>query len=553
MGEAEHEQGWIYWIYLLGIVVSLGILLTRAVGLMVIKSGYYKELSRNNRIVEKRIPASRGNIVDRKGRIVAESIYQYYKTESGAKIFIDKGPFEGNKFEGLGINVELKRQYTYGQSLGLVSGFVAKVNANDLKKDRCGGQLTNESIVGRMGIEQQFECQLRGIDGRRLVEVDAEGSYIRELGREEPEKGQDVTLSVDAFWQDKIYKMLDGKKAVVIMSEPATGKVLALVSSPSYDPNSFSNETDNKLITSYLEDTSGLPLMNRAIAGRYHPGSVFKIAVSTGGLEEGVITEDSVYEDTGIIKVGDYSYANWLWTKRGMTDGMVSIVKAITKSNDIYFYKLGKDMGVDRIKNWAVKFGYGAKSGIELPGEQTGIVPDEKWKLETKGEKWFLGNTYHYSIGQGDLDVTPLQVNQMTNVIANNGIFCKMSIDKNSKPKCHSLGITTKTIQIVKAGMISACESGGTAWPLFNFKTELACKTGTAEVGDGSKDTHAWLTAFAPADNPQITITVMVERGGEGSDIAAPIMGDILKEWFNEPDTLVPRYNSEGKIVNVGD
>jgi len=185
---------------------------------------------------------------------------------------------------------------------------------------------------------------------------------------------------------------------------------------------------------------------------------------------------------------------------------------------------------------------------VELTGEVEGVVPDEDWKMRVKGEKWYLGNTYHLAIGQGDLDVTPLQVNQMTNTIANHGEKCKMSILKDSKVECEDVGIDDSTWKTVIEGMKQACKTGGTAWPLFNFKTEIACKTGTAEVGDGSSDTHAWLTAFAPADNPEISITVMVERGGEGSDIAAPIVGDILKEWFNEPDTLVPRYNETGEV-----
>jgi penicillin-binding protein 2 len=230
--------------------------------------------------------------------------------------------------------------------------------------------------------------------------------------------------------------------------------------------------------------------------------------------------------------------------------GEVDIIKAIKRSNDIFFYKLGELLGVDRIKTWALKYGYGNKTGVEITGEVEGVVPDDEWKRKTKGEAWYLGNTYHLSIGQGDLDVTPLQVNQMTNIIANKGVKCRMSILKDAKVECNSIGIEEETWETVIQGMKQACKSGGTAWPLFNFKTEIACKTGTAEVGDGSKDTHAWLTAFAPADNPQISITVMVERGGEGSDVAAPIVGDILKEWFNEPETVVPRRTdskSEGE------
>ena len=552
MSETE-DRGWLYWVYLFGVVMSFGVILAKAINLTVIRHNYYEALARDNRMVENVIPAARGEIVDRKGRLVAESIYQYYKTENNIKLLLGAGGYDGSRFEGLGQSSEIKRHYLYGESLGLLTGYLGKVNDKEVGSTICGQRLDGNQTLGRGGVEQQFECDLRGTNGKRLVEVDAKGSYVRELGREEPVAGKTVSLSLDAYWQDKIYKVLNGRRAVVVMSDPKTGKILTLVSSPGFDPNAFSFDQNNAIIETYLGDHENLPLLNRAISGRYHPGSVFKIVMATGGLEEGVINESSTYEDTGIIKVGDYNYTNWLWTKRGQTDGMVSIVKALQRSNDIFFYKLGGDMGVDRIKTWADKYGFGAKTGIELPGEQTGIVPDEKWKMEARGEKWFLGNTYHMSIGQGDLDATPLQVNQMTNVIANNGKLCSMSILKDSKANCRSLGIKSETVSLIREGMMAACHTGGTAWPLFNFKTELACKTGTAEVGDGSKDTHAWLTAFAPADDPQVSITVMVERGGEGSDIAAPIVGDILKEWFNEPETKVPRYNSEGKVTMIGD
>ncbi len=548
------EKGWRYWFFMGILVTSFGLVLVRALDLMVIKHGYYEQLARDNRVVEKKIPAARGEIVDRKGRVVAESIYEYYKTDvNGAKEYVAKGDYQGDMFEGMGQSYTLKRQYPYGESMALVSGYVGRVNSDDIQAAKCGTELSPNELIGRGGVESSQNCWLQGSDGKRLIEVDAKGNYVRELGRAEPDTGKTLELSIDAYWQDKIYKMLGGKRAVVIISQPKTGKVLAMVSSPSYDPNAFSYNQDNTLINQYLSDNVNLPLLNRAVAGQYHPGSVFKIVVSAGGLEENVITRTSTYEDTGIIKIGPYSYSNWLWTKRGITDGMVDIVTAIRRSNDIFFYKLGGDMGVDRIKTWARKFGYGSKTGVELDNELPGIVPDEQWKIDNTGEKWFLGDTYHYAIGQGALNVTPLQVNQMTNVIANDGTLCSMSILKNSPEHCHSLGIKPETIAIIKQGMEGACKPGGTAWPLFNFKTMLACKTGTAEVGDGSKDTHAWLTAFAPADNPQISITVLVERGGEGSDVAAPIVGDILKAWFNEPDTLVPRYNSDGKVTNIGD
>ena len=541
----KEDFSWKYWLIRWGLFFSFGALFLGAFRLMVIRGKYYRELARDNKVFESVIPAGRGEILDRKGRVLAKSIYQYFKKVNGEKkVYEGSGDFAGYKFEGKDLAYDLKRQYPYGMATAFVTGYVGKVNGDEVTLDECKVNLRGDEVIGRGGVEDFMDCSLRGVDGKRLVEVDAKGKYIRELGRQEPETGKDLNLSIDAFWQEKIYQLLDGRRAVVIMSEPKTGKILALVSSPSFDPNIFSYQHDDGLIQGYLDDKDNLPLLNRTIAARYHPGSVFKVVMSTAGLESGVIGKNTMYEDTGIIKVGDYSYSNWLWTKSGRTDGMLSIVTAIKRSNDIFFYKLGENLGLDRISTWAKKYGYGSKTGVELPGELEGVVPTDQWKRENKGEKWYLGDTYHLSIGQGFLSVTPLQVNQMTNVIANHGVKCEMSLLKDKQPQCQSLGIKESTWGTVIEGMKAACKMGGTAWPLFNFKTQLACKTGTAEVGDGSKDTHAWLTAFAPADDPQISITVMVERGGEGSDVAAPIVGDILKEWFEEPETVVPRYEN---------
>lgn len=545
----ETEIPWKYWLFRFGLIFSLMILLVNLFKLSLIKGKYYREVARENKIVESSIPSARAEILDRKGRIVAKSVYQYFKVEDNNKIYQDSGDFDGYKFEGKDLAFEVKRQYLYPESMSVITGYVGKTTNSEIHQQKCGIMLGGNDVVGRGGVEDFLDCEIRSKNGKRLVEVDALGNYIRELGREEPEVKKSINLSIDAYWQDKIYKILDGKKAVVILSEPKTGKIISLVSSPAYDVNAFSYNQDNKKIQDYLNDKEFFPMMNRAISARYHPGSVFKIVVSTAGLESGVITKETLIEDTGVLKIGDYSYNNWLWTKKNQTDGWLNIVTAIKRSNDIFFYKLGELLGVDRIKDWSIKFGFGKKTGVELGGEVGGIVPDDKWKRETKGEPWYLGNTYHLAIGQGDLDVTPLQVNQMTNIIANKGQKCKMSILKDTKVECNNLGIDYHNWNTIVEGMKLACKSDGTAWPLFNFKTEIACKTGTAEVGDGSKDTHAWLTAFAPADDPQISITVLVERGGEGSDVAAPIVGDILKEWFDEPETKVPRYDINKKVV----
>jgi len=505
----------IFWLTKIGLTLSFLGLLVFILKLNVVSGGYYKKLARENKINTSLVLAKRGSIFDTKGRLVAESQI---------------------------VDGKMSRKYLYGESLGVITGYVGKVNESEMDLGKCGKKMSNLTLIGRGGVEEIMNCELLGTDGKKLVETDALGNENRQLGVYDPIPGKDINLSIDAYWQDKMYKLLAGRKAAAIVSEVGTGKILVLASSPSFDPNVFSNEIDNDKIRNYLNDTEGLPMLNRAIGAKYHPGSVFKIAVASAGLEEGVITENSNYEDTGELKVGDYSFKNWLWVKSGVAEGFINIVHAIKRSNDVFFYRLGENLGSEKIKVWANKFGMGQKTNIELPAEVAGLIPDAGWKEKVMGEKWFLGNTYHMSIGQGDVSVTPLQINMETSIIANLGKKCDFSIIKDSKINCNNIGIDQSTVNIVKAGMIAACHSGGTAWPLFNFKTELACKTGTAEVGDGSKDTHAWLTAFAPADDPQIVITVMVERGGEGSDVAAPIVGDFLKEYFEEPNTLVPRY-----------
>ena len=545
---SEADLSWKYWLFCLGLIVSFLLLAGGVLNLTLIKGAYFKMRAWDNKIFEQTIPAARGTIYDSKGRVLAKSVYQYFKVDDkGNKLYEGVGDFDGFKFEGRDLAYELKRFYPYGESTSFLTGYLGKTEEDEVGEEVCGKRLTAEMLVGRMGVEKEMDCVLAGKDGRRLIEVDAKGEYVRELGRAEPEEGKDLRLSIDAFWQEKIYKMVSEykKKIVVIISEPSTGKIIALVSTPSFDANNFSYQRDAEMVSAYLADGENRPLLNRAVASIYQPGSVFKIVMATAGLESGVIDEQSEFEDTGFIRIGEWSYTNWLWNKGGGTEGMVNVVAGIKRSNDIFFYRLGESLGVERISGWAGRFGLGEKTGIELTGELTGVVPDPEWKERVKGEDWYLGNTYHLSIGQGDLLVTPLQVNMMTNVIANGGKRCRMSLLEEGKENCVDLGIDKGNLALVKEGMKQACMSGGTAWPLFNFKTSLACKTGTAEVGDGSKDTHAWLTAFGPSDNPEVSITVLVERGGEGSDVAAPMVGDILKEWFDEPQTVVPRYDKD--------
>lgn len=382
---------------------------------------------------------------------------------------------------------------------------------------------TNGDLVGRTGIEQTYDETLRGFDGGELVEIDTEGNVIRIIGQKEPIAGKDLYLNIDSRLQAVAYEALAGVKGAVIVQNPQNGEVLALVSSPSFNPDEISQTDFNN---------PNQPFFNRVISGEYPPGSTFKMVSGMAALESGAITEQTLIKDEGIIHIGPYSYSNWYFTSRGKTEGSINIVRAIARSTDTFFYKMGEMTGAQKIIDWAKIFRLGNKLGIEIPGESSGYLPDPT------NNEWFLGNTYHLAIGQGSLGLTPLQVNAVTGVVATGGKWCKPDLarkinDKETASSCQQLKISEKNIKIIKEGMKGACAAGGTATQFLDFIPQVGCKTGTAEFNDPKGKTHAWFTVFAPFDNPQISVTVLVEAGGEGSVVAAPIAKKILELYFN--------------------
>jgi penicillin-binding protein 2 len=377
--------------------------------------------------------------------------------------------------------------------------------------------------VGRAGLEKMMEPRLRGRDGGRLVEVDSLGTEVRELGKNEAEQGTNINLSLDSRLQQIMYNAMATHKGSAVALD-MQGKVMGIVSTPTYEPSH---------LTDYLKDTEKLYFLNRAIAGTYPPGSVFKLVTALAGLTDGKITSETQYEDTGEIKVGIYRYGNWYFDQYGRTEGSIGITRALGRSNDIYFYKVGESVGVDRLVYWSAKFGLGDKTGIELPGEVAGLVPDRLWKERATGEKWFLGNTYHMAIGQGDLLVTPIQVARMTLAVVS-GRLCRTSLLKDSGAECKDLGLKTGDIDLVREGMKQACASGGTAFPFFDFQPWVECKTGTAQHSGQVKEEdlpHAWITVAYPGENPEMILTVMLEAAGEGSAEAGPVAKAILEQW----------------------
>lgn len=512
------------------LVVAFFLIQARLFHLTIVEGSRHRALSESNRVKEVIIFAPRGIIFDRFGKPLVH-------------------------------NVPDGRYYPYGDAFSHLLGYVGEPNSDELaelNRDCPGNSFCKVYLgekIGRGGVEEAFDNLLRGVSGRELIEVDAYGETLRILGRIEPKKGENLHLSIDEKLQLLAASQLDGLAGSIIVANPQNGKLLALYSSPSFDPNLFAQ---GKKEASELLAQVGEPLFNRAISGLYPPGSTFKIISAVAALEEGKIDEQTQIEDAGPIVIGPYQFNNWLYTRYGRTEGFLNIVKAIARSNDIFFYRLAELVGIEKLASWAKRFKVGEYTAFDLPGESKGLMPDPWWKEKIKKEPWFLGDSYHVAIGQGSILVTPLQVNLWTDVIANNGKLCKPTVISH---QCQDLGLKKETITLIKEGMKRACQPGGTGWPLFNFKVKnenlkidgknfllakeatisgqawveipVACKTGTAEYGDPDDKTHAWFTAFAPVEDAEISVTVLVEGGGEGSSVAGPIAKRLLEEWFS--------------------
>jgi len=517
------------------LMIGFLVLMGRLFELQIIFGNKNRALAEGNRIKREVLPAPRGMIYDRQGKELVRNVPIYRKIVQNTECKVQSEEcFEIiSREEALALEVKGKtenlrmdigRDYLYGEALAHVLGYLGEANKDEVKS----GHFKAGDLVGRMGVEEQYDNLLRGQEGGEVYEVDTHGNKVREIGKVEPIPGKNLYLSIDAEVSKVAYEALETKPGAVVATEPKSGQVLVLVSSPSFNPND---------ITQQILSDLALPFFNRAMGGAYPPGSTFKVVTAVAGLEEGKIDENTTYEDPGEIRVGDYSYKNWYFTQYGKTEGTINLVRAIKRSTDTFFYKVGEWVGPKKLSQWALAFGLGQKTGIDLPGEVGGLVPSPEWKEKT-GSHWFLGNTYHFAIGQGDILTTPLQINIMTEVIANGGKLCQpqvaeQRIRNKEQSNCQDLKLKTSTLELVKEGMKGVCSPGGTAFPFFDFQPQVACKTGTAEFGDSAGKTHAWLTSFAPVDNPQIVTTALLEGGGEGSYVAAPVVKKVMEAWFN--------------------
>ena len=459
-------------------------------------------------------------------------------------------------FPAIGVIEAATRDYQSRWGLSHILGYVGKISSEELKgKD--GYYITDN--IGKSGLESTWEDSLKGLNGKQQVEVDAVGKVVRILAERESQEGNNLITTIDLSLQKKAYQILKSEvkkyrgKGTVVAINPQNGEVLAMVSLPDYNDNIFTQYEGKKFSVAYqkLISNKNNPMFNRAIGGVYPPGSSTKPIAAAAALQDKIIDVNTSIFDPGVITVPNkynpnivYKFHCWKLTGHGW----ISVIQAIAQSCDTFFYAVGggydkiAGLGIKKIKKYYNLFGYGQKTGIDLTGEAAGLVPDPQWKQATRKESWYLGDNYMMAIGQGDLLVTPLQLLMATSTIANGGKFLKphvvkevispdgKTIEKVGKEVVRENFISRKNIDIVRQGM-RAVVTSGTARDLASLPVSSAGKTGTAEFNN-KKDFHAWYTAFAPYENPQIALVVLVEGAGEGNEVAVPIAKEILSYYF---------------------
>lgn len=462
-------------------------------------------------------------------------------------------------YTGLQYKLPNRKKNDYYMSLSHIIGYTGKISEKELTE--FGEEYLPIDYIGKMGIESFWENELRGVNGKKQIEVDAFGKEKKIIKEEPAEDGHNLVLSLDTPLQLKTEEILQKhlydenlSRGAVVILDPNNGEVLSLVSLPAYNNNVFARGISQEEFN-FLINQKDHPLFNRAISGEYPSGSTIKPVIAAAALQEGVITEHTSFNSVGGLSIGKWFFPDW----RAGGHGVTNVRKAIAQSVNTFFYYIGggyddfEGLGVDRIVIYAKLFGLGSQLGIDLAGEATGLVPTKQWKEETKNEPWYIGDTYHLAIGQGDILVTPLQVANFTAVFANGGKLYNPHLIRNilsgsdkplakieNKPIREDF-IDLYNIDVVRQGMRKAVTEGS-ARRLSTLPVAVAGKTGTAQWSS-KKEPHAWFTGFAPYLNPELAITVLVEEGGEGSSVAVPIAQDILNWYFGE-------YKKDNNEVN---
>jgi penicillin-binding protein 2 len=566
----------------------------------VIKGSEYRRLSTNNCIRIREAPAARGMILDRKGRILAHnrpSFEVYLVPEDlnmnpevlihvGQMLNMDReevkerlksqkkrAPFRPVKIKsdiewnelalletnrvhlpGLLVDVRPRRAYDYGQLASHLIGYLGEIDEDELRQSG-GTSYRMGDLVGKYGVEYCWESDLKGVDGGRQVEVDAVGREIKNLRSVEPFPGNNLVLTIDLDVQRVAEEAFQDKNGALIAMDPKRGRILAMVSKPSFDPDAFAGSISPDEWKSLIENPHS-PLQNKGIQGQYPPGSVFKIITAIAGLETGLINPNTKLTCRGVYPYGNRNFRCW----REEGHGSIDLYRAIVESCDIYFYQVGLKVGVDEIARYASAFGLGRPTGISLPHEKSGMVPSTWWKKKRLGVPWYSGETLSLAVGQGYINTTPIQILTLISAIANGGKFYLPQVVERVEDvyrntlrdyppvEVGEVNISEKTLRFIQEALVGVVhDSRGTGWACALKDVKVAGKTGTAQVikipQDFKKEDkerlplkykdHAWFVAYAPFEDPVISIVVLVEHGGSGGTAAAPIAKKVIEKYLN--------------------
>ncbi len=581
------------------LLIIFSVLLVRLWYLQVIKGEELKQRSENNSVRFRKIKPLRGLILDRNGQvlvdnrpsfdvlympnkgkdheIVIERLKSIYKSRSLElsydQTFPEKvKPYLPVKLEknvsmekvavvetnslslpGVYVDVSPIRLYLVGEMMAPIIGYTGEISKEELEK--ANDERASGDVLGKQGVEKFLDQYIRGSSGAELVEVNVYDKEIKNLGRREPVPGYNVVLTIDADLQKAAWDAFAGKPGAAVVMDPRDGSILAMVSSPSFDPNLFNSGIPYD-IWDKMQNNPFNPLTNKAISGQYPPGSTYKLIVAAAALEEGIIKPEQKIFCNGSFELGNRTYRCWK-SKGG--HGYVDLHRAIVESCDVYFYTVGKMLGVDKIAQYAKLFGLGEPTGIDLYHEKSGLVPTKDWKLARTKEAWLLGETISISIGQGFNLVTPLQLVNAYAAFANGGTLWRPqlikrieltdgSIYKEFLPEKKSeLALSKKTIDIIGRALWGVVnEEGGTGSAARRLNSDVCGKTGTSQVvglpqGDKARrdkkisafqKDHALFVCFAPLKSPEIAIVVIAENAGHGGSVSAPIARKILDAYF---------------------
>lgn len=469
------------------------------------------------------------------------------------------------KFPGVELKARWVREYPHGDTAAHVLGFVGRISEDDLQslEDRgLTGNYRGTDIIGKKGIEKTWEETLHGSTGLEEVEVTATGRPVRTLSRIDPVPGSNLTLSLDIGLQKEAEKQFEGRRGALVAIEPDTGEVLAFVSAPSFDPNLFIDGIDVENWRK-LNDSPDHPLINRPLYGTYPIGSTYKPFVALAALELGVRTAKQRVSDPGYFELAGQRFRNAGGAAYGATD----MHRALVVSSDTYFYSIGADIGVDTLHDFSKQFGFGQLTGIDLDGERRGVLPSTSWKRnaykEAAQQHWYTGETVSVAVGQGYNAFTLLQLAQATSVLANNGVYMTPHLvsatqnpqtgerEPTSTRPSHIIDLDPDNLEVVKQALVDVTRHGTARRSFVDTTYQAAGKTGTAQVFSlrGSKydastvserlRDHALFMAYAPADNPKIALALIVENGGWGASVAAPVARRIFDFWLS-PDPVAP-------------